>query len=215
MLATLGGFPSEEPTAYTLIEKYTASGTFTAPESGYFQVELFGASGTGGKAYAVSSRKLYGGGGAGGGGYACSRIKLKKGDIVKYTLGTAGNTSSVIFSSSLETYANIQITSGTNGGAATSSAVGAGGAGGNATGGNFSNVNGGKGDNGSSNVITNPYINAKQALGGDGGGSGNTAGNAGGRGGSAFYWPDDNTMKGENGNPGKKAFIKIYRGNTN
>lgn len=193
MLATMGGFPSEEPTAYTLIKKYTASGTFTAPESGYFQIEVFGASGSGGAVY--RGKYYIPGGGGGGGGYACSRIKLKKGDKVIYTIGRVGATSSANIGSSVEAYNNLQVTSGNNGGNGSESQGGYGRSGGYASGGNYANLHGGSGSNAGKN--TSQY--------GKGGSPGYSGGNYGGDGYNGVG----------SGGAGKAGFIKIYRGNTN
>ena len=212
LLATLGGFPSQEPTAYELIGTYTTSQTWMAPESGYFQIEVFGASGNGGAAIIYNSMP-YGGGGGGGGGYACSRVKLRKGDILVFSPATVGATSSVTFNSSIETYDDLQVTSGANGKNATGSATIYGGAGGVANGGNYANNNGGAGANGRSyKKVTDGWT----GYGGTGGTSGYTGGNDGGKGANGYrdYSEYDHSWVGSPGY-GKAGFIKIYRGNTN
>ena len=50
-------FPAE-PSSYALIGTYSSSQTFTAPEDGWYQVELFGRSGAGGAGAAGGNRQL-------------------------------------------------------------------------------------------------------------------------------------------------------------
>ena len=193
LLATLGGFPSQEPTAYERIGTYTTSQTWTAPESGYFQIEVFGASGSGGQYYS-STNMMWCGGGGGGGGYACSRIKLKKGDKIILSPGSVGATSYAEIDSSMETYLKMSVTSGATGGNGSFGTGGAGGAGGIASGGNYINANGGTGGAGANGGANR----------GTGGTAGYSGGNAGGKGAGALA-----------NEAGKAGFIKIYRGNTN
>lgn len=71
MLISGGGFPAE-PSAYELIGTYTSSGSFIATENGWFQVEVFGASGNGGssayKTAAMNTIRFFAGGRVGGKG---------------------------------------------------------------------------------------------------------------------------------------------------
>lgn len=191
-------FP-EEPSSYNQLALITSSQTWTAPENGYFQIEVFGASGNGGNGkygpYYCS------GGGGGGGGYACSRIKMTKGDSIALIVGAVGAVSSASINSSLETYSVMSVTSGTNGGNAGGSSGGTGGAGGSATGGNYANNNGGTGGNGSVS------IGSPISVGGAGGAAGYTGGNVGGQGAAGKVDAQ--------GSPGSAGFVKIYRGNTN
>ena len=191
-------FP-EEPSSYEQLALITSSQTWTAPENGYFQIEVFGASGNGGNGkygpYYCS------GGGGGGGGYACSRIKMTKGDSIALIVGAVGAVSSASINSSLETYSVMSVTSGTNGGNAGGSSGGTGGAGGSATGGNYANNNGGTGGNGSVSIYS-PI-----SVGGAGGAAGYTGGNVGGQGAAGNVDAQ--------GSPGSAGFVKIYRGNTN
>lgn len=220
MLMSGGGFPAE-PSAYELIGTYTSSGSFIAPEDGWFQVEVFGASGNGGssarKTAGPSSGRwtvMAGGGGGGGGGYACSRVKMNKGDTINLTPGAIGAVSSAIINSSKETYTMLQVTSGANGGAGTvtssSGTGGAGGAGGVATGGNYANYNGGSGRLGNNGIAyaTMPEENVGDGKGGAGGTAGYTGGRTGGKG-------ADSTAGVPSPGSGYAGFIKIYRGNTN
>lgn len=183
-------FP-EEPSSYEQLALITSSQTWTAPENGWFQIEVFGASGNGGAGQS-SSYAHYGGGGGGGGGYACSRIKMNKGDTIALTVGAVGETSSATIESSLESYSELSVTRGANGTDGRTGTFGTGGAGGKARGGNYANENGGKGGAGTT------------AGGGAGGTAGYTGGNKGGAGGY--------TGTGASGSAG---FVKIYRGNTN
>ena len=180
-------FPNE-PSAYNQLALITASQTWTASENGWFQVEVFGASGNGGTGtgYANSGK----GGGGGGGGYSASRMPLNKGDTIVLTIGVVGSTTKAVINSSHDdTYDHtIQVTSGTNGKDGSSlSGNGTGGTGGTASGGNYANANGGNG-----------------VTGGAGGEAGHTGGNVGGDG-----------VKSKTANPGSAGFVKIYRGNTN
>jgi hypothetical protein len=224
-------FPSE-PSAYNLIGTYTSSQTWTAPESGYFQIEVFGASGKGGAAdFNAASMGATGasGGGGGGGGYACSRVKLKKGDTVVIVRGAVGATSSATINSTLESYSTVSVTSGENGGDADCSRsntnasnvdAGTGGAGGTAYGGNYSNKNGNDGSAGGKNYVRKNE-GPTTINGGAGGSSGYTGGNAGGAGGKVriIGWEKAESQEIDNmiysASSGKAGFIKIYRGNTN
>lgn len=231
MLATLGGFPSQEPTAYSLIGTYTSSGEFIAPESGYFQIELFGASGAGGNNYkgsntaSVSNFKYNTpGGGGGGGGYARSRIKLKKGDLVNIADLAVGKTAKVTIYSSIETYSAMKVISGSTGGNASSNYAGTGGAGGVASGGNHYNANGiagGNGDKTAKLVTTEGGYNYYDNTPGAGGAAGYEGGNTGGRGGYFRLLIANTSSNSREGwynraaEAGKAGFVKIYRGNTN
>ena len=194
-------FP-EEPSSYNQLALITSSQTWTAPENGYFQIEVFGASGAGGKGEA-KGRYSYGAGGGGGGGYACSRIKMNAGDTIALTVGAVGATSSATIQSSLETYSSMSVTSGQNGNNPNGN-PGTGGAGGVASGGNYANANGGAGSKGTSKY-------SAIATGGAGGAAGYTGGNVGGAGGNGAGPYADETQ----GRAGSTGFIKIYRGNTN
>ncbi|MBO5715095.1 MAG: hypothetical protein J6S23_01725 [Clostridia bacterium] len=189
---TLSFFP-QEPSGYEELAIITASQTWTAPENGYFQIEVFGASGNGANGHSV----YVAGGGGGGGGYSCSRIKMNKDDTIVLTVGGVGAVSSASINSSLETYDTLSVTSGANGSQGPLNSGGAGGAGGVASGGNYANLNGGKGGTGS-------Y--AQAGAGGYGGAAGYTGGNVGGAGGNGNSGV---------GGAGKAGFFKIYRGNTN
>lgn len=195
-------FPAE-PSSYNLIGTYSSSQTFTAPNDGWYQIELQGPSGNGGAAN-KDAFSCYTGGGGGGGGCTISRVKLNKGDTIVYTHAAVGGTCKVVINSSIETYGAMQVTSGTNGGDgdATSYSAGTGGAGGTATGGqeNHNGINGSAGSDGS---IGSSY------SGGAGGAAGYTGGNVGGNGGG---W---NSGKVIAATAGKAAFVKIYRGDTN
>ena len=183
-------FP-EEPSAYNQLALITSSQTWTAPENGWFQIEVFGASGNGGVGTGYSNSPR--GGGGGGGGYSASRISLNKGDTIVLTVGAVGSTTKAIIDSSHNNSYDhtLQVTSGANGTSGSSlTGAGPGGAGGTASGGNYTNKNGGNGADG--------------GTGGAGGTAGYTGGNVGGAG------TTSKTV-----NAGAKGFIKIYRGNTN
>lgn len=212
-----GGFP-KKPTDYEIINTYTSSATFTAPENGYFQIEVFGASGKGGKNYDDNMPGIdyeiyfHSGGGGGGGGYAASRIKLKKGDTVVLSPGGVGVASYARISSSIEEYSPLNVTSGANGGDAQlrgrdEPSYGYGGAGGVASGGNYLNKNGGNGGNGNTFLagdFGDGYEVSGSRAGGVGGAPGHVDGNAGGKGQDG----DNNTAIGY----GKAGFIKVWMG---
>lgn len=213
----LSFFPAE-PSSYEYMALITSSQTWTAPEDGYFQIEVFGASGSGGSTegrkntYGGTVYYGAGGGGGGGGGYSCSRVKMNKGDTIALAVGSVGANTSVQINSSLETYFSIQITSGKNG---TNGEMdswdeigGAGGAGGVASGGNVANNNGAYGGSGSGYQGTD-----KPSVHGSGGAPGYTEGNTGGAGGVADY--SSTSRRTTSGSSGSAGFIKIYRGNTN
>lgn len=211
------------PALYSeLIGTYTASQTWTAPEDGWFQIDVFGASGAGGTGaqYRVSAANYNFGtaGSGGGGGYSCSRVKLKAGDTVELVVGQRAGTdsignwtyatdSSVVINSTVEDYESMSVTAGGRGGngtATSSSAIGgSAGTGGVASGGNVSNINGSAGNKGvtikraSENSASNDIVVA--------GGAGANGAPAGGKGG----------VSNNRGGSGSAGFIKIYRGDTN
>jgi hypothetical protein len=198
-------FPSTAPSAYNLIGTYTSNQTWTAPESGYFQIEVFGASGSGGTG-TVGLVNASGGGGGGGGYSRSSGVTLNKGDTIVLTIGGVGaTTSAVVNSSHNNSYDHtLQVTSGANGGdSITYTTPGSGGAGGVASGGKTVNTNGNAGSKGQQSFASN-------ASPGAGGTAAYTGGNAGGAGGTGLT-SGSNTP----GASGKAGFIKIYRGNTN
>lgn len=196
-------FPSA-PSSYSNIANYVEGGVFTwtAPSTGYFQIEVQGASGSGGNA---SDKNYTGGGGGGGGGCAISRVKLNKGNTITLYVSYTGYTNYAVINSSVESYANPTVTSGSVGGDAGSS-PGEGGAGGVASGGNYANYNGGAGGKGgTSNFLTG-------GVGGNGGSPGYTGGRYGGAGGKS---KGQATGAGLSPTTGSTGFIKIYAGNTN
>lgn len=230
-------FPAE-PTEYTLVNTYSSSTTYTATEDGYYKIILQGPSGNGGKAawYGFDSTDGYyyqclgSGGGGGGAGCAISIVKMNKGDSVIYNHANVGNQASVYINSSIETYSNMLVSSGSNGGDGyttrsditlgtgnTSGGAmyirgGAGGAGGIANGGQ-ENYNGGVGSYGEYD-----YENYKTTFtmsGGAGGAAGYSGGRSGGTGGSATHTANKQNSTAYSGASGSASFMQIYRGNTN
>lgn len=206
-----------EPSAYELIDTYTNATTFVAPEDGYYQIEVHGASGAGGPngKRGVSGDYIFGAGagGGGGGGYARSIVKLNKGDTVTITALAVGSTATVYINSSIDIYPNILVSSGSTGKVPDAyTSGGTGGAGGVASGGTEENINGSKGSTGSNKKVTT-YSQSK-ATGGAGGAPGHTDGNKGGTGSQGGYNGSANVLSNNPGS-GKAAFVKIYRGNTN
>lgn len=204
LIAVASLFPSA-PSAYNLIGSYTASQTWTAPESGYFQIEVFGASGNGGAKYSASDGGMRGGGGGGGGGYSASRVKMNKGDTIVLTVGAFGTVTIAKINSGVESYTSPQVTSAADGSKGTDSGGGKGGAGGVGSNGNYSNQTGGTGTNGENGSLM------AGAAGGTGGAGANGAPNGG----------NGASMKGILGGSsidpgsGSSGFFRIYRGNTN
>ena len=207
-------FPTE-PTGYDLIGTYTTSRTWTAPEDGWFKIEVFGASGRGSSAYITeydyggTPMWLYASGsGGGGGGYSCSVVQLKEGDSIDLSCGAVGKNTTATVNSSIEVYEVLKVTSG---GTDTNPKYGdycrTGGTGGVGTGGNVENGNGSTGSANKSDDAD--YDDTVNCAGGKGGNAYHPDGNKGGDGGSIVntgisFWGD-----------GKAGFIKISRGNTN
>jgi len=181
-------FP-EEPSGYELIETVTTSQEWVAPENGWYQVEVFGASGYGGNgSYSTwndeegwECNAVRGGSGGGGGAYAKSNlIKLNAGDTIMLTIGQSGETTTVVINSSTgETYNTISCTSGAN-----YPAVNTIGTGGIATGGNVENTNGGNGAIGEYGYKQGGTVGGSR-YGGAGGLAAHALGNAGGKGAAA------------------------------
>lgn len=198
-------FPAE-PSAYELINTYTSATTFTAPEEGYYQIVLQGASGNGGAAYQGPAISHGSGAGGGGGGCAISRVKLNKGDTIIFTSIAVGSTATVYINSSIEIYPNMLVSSGSNGGncGSSPSVNASAGNGGSASGGNYANYAGNKGSNGKWSTLGNII------SGGSGGDPGYSDGNVGGNGAGL-----DQSLNGIAAGSGKTAFMQVYRGNTN
>lgn len=226
-------FPSE-PSEYILIGTYTDGQTWTAPEDGYYEIELQGASGSGGKGATNQDRDTANdivtfyansGGSGGGGGCAISRVKMNKGDTIVLAPGAVGSTSSATINSSVETYGTMQVTSATNGGNATTSSAGSAGSGGTASGGNHANYAGGAGKKGSAkedsryiSVLQNNMMSLTVSASSPAGGTaGYGSGNVGGKGASAKVASTSASYSPTLGTPGagSAGFVKIYRGNTN
>lgn len=214
--AETSSFPSE-PTEYILTDTITASQTWTVPADGYYQVEVFGASGNGGVGDSESASTDDGwsalaiapGGGGGSGGYSQSIFKLKAGDTLIITIGAVGATTSVEPNNTTnEDYDTITITSGANGGNGNAvfstgkSEGGSGGTGGTASGGNMTNTNGNAGTAGTGDYDTDS--NGDTSLNfraGTGGAAVVDSANAGGNGGAPG-----------SGKVGKAGYIKILTG---
>ena len=188
-------FP-DPPTSYLMIEDKSVSGTFIAPEDGWYQLDAVSASGNGSMAI-VSGDSVQTGSSGGSGAIARkSGILLSKNDTITYTI--AGN----VTINEPKLNINISVTAGTN-----SSSVYYPGTGGVATGGdiNINGVNGERGhsDSGPSRGPDGPVTPNDFGLtvkGGDGGGT---------------YGFEGNTYPTASGIYGTGAFIRFYRGNTN
>lgn len=220
-------FP-DEPIEYFLINTYIEDTTFTAPENGYFKIEVFGASGKGGNASTGQAYQWFdengihygiaGGASGGNGGYSCSVIKLSEGNTINLIIGASGSDTSATINSSLGSYTDITVTSGGNGGNASVSdpdnnsntapvaSGGTGGTGGVAIGGNLENIDGSDGVSGNINLYAK--WNNQTVKGGES----NTTiegGTVGGNGAGIDY--DTKYSAGS----GQSGYIKIYRGHTN
>lgn len=208
---TPSAFPAQ-PSSYSLINTYTSSKAFTAPEDGWYQVELFGRSGEGGWSYincgdGEGNWKITGytalsdwitgavaGGGAGGGGaYCCSTdIKLNKGDKIAVTLSNLSGTDKKsyvkITSSAGKTYSDMVCMSGGDGGdgyAPNNSAVGlTGGSGGAGGVASGGNYMNKNGGAGATGAIDSAFRLDKEDIlaPANGGVAGYTGGNVGGQG---------------------------------
>ena len=221
-LTAPSGFP-EQPINYELLEIITESKTYIVPETGYYMIEDFGASGSGGSS-AINASRIYvhSGGGGGSGGYAKSIVKLNKGDLVFVVIGAVGSDTTVTINSTTdELYDVMVVTSGANGGNANSSSYGVGGIGGEASGGNTENLDGSSGGNGE-NVYGHTTPAQYTATGGLGGSAikgGNAGGNGAGRKMYVRYFSDDNRYVVDDygviaAGSGLAGFCKIYGGNT-
>lgn len=223
-----------EPSSYALIDTYTSAQTWTAPEDGYYEIELQGASGNGGKGATNQNRDeandmvtfyAYSGGSGGGGGCAISRVKMNKGDTIVLAPGAVGSASSATINSSVETYAAMSVTSATNGGNASTSSAGSAGSGGTASGGNHANYAGGAGKKGNSKtderilsvLEDNLMAITVTASSPAGGTAGYGDGNVGGKGASAKVGSTAGSYSPSLGSAGagSAGFVKIYRGDTN
>lgn len=125
-----GSISAEQPAedAFTAYGTYTsANSPWTAPYDGWFKIEVYGASGAGGRPSLPmqwyengEGKPLYGissGGSGGNGGYSCSIVQMKKGDSITITGGKSGEKISVEINSSISNYSGIiGIESGSNGG---------------------------------------------------------------------------------------------------
>ena len=197
----------EQPTGWSQINQYTSSGTFTAPETGYFKFAAYAASGSGGSGTKFRYKqpgpdgqydgydKAYGGGSGGCGGYAESKFFLNKGDTINFT-----------FSSGNINCNGINVTAGTNGGSPSTSSSGSAGRAGSASGGNMLNVQGKAGASGGRwSGTNNAYCKFNAAKGGNNGYC------YGGDGPSCDGWEST----GSYATSGNGAKLIVYRGNTN
>lgn len=205
--ALTNAFPAE-PSSYNLIGTYSSSQTFTAPEDGWYQIEVFGASGKGAAhAYKTglyrlgTSSTIYyfwyvGGAGGGSGAYAKSTIKLKAGDTIVLTRGAVGSVTTAVVTSSVDELYSHTITCNAAGNGSTKLTTSSttitctttAGSAGTASGGLDSNVNGNKGTTVS--VKYKPSTNGSgwspntsYSSGTGSGGAAVNGGNAGGKGG--------------------------------
>ena len=220
--------------AYTLksvLQTFTANGTFTIPDVGQFDLYLTAAGGGGGGSGGHTSN---GSGGAGGGGGACiymQRVLKTVGDAISITLGAAGSGGARFAAGTaggstvvgdIITLAGGQggaVASGGTSGAAGGAAGSGGGKGGNGANGSSimgqagddSIIPGGSGGAGGSSSASQPYWTGGGGGGGYGpGGKGGvdstaaTAGGYGAGGGGASY----GSQTGKDGGKGIAEFLK-------
>lgn len=129
------------PAKFAYWTAFLANGEFVVPQTGWYRILAWGASGSGGEGGprgTTTTTSSSGGSGGGSGGLAVSVVRLEAGARYPVTVGSAktafGSTGGEIF---LEAFP------GGNGGTpATYDAVVSGGAGGSARGGNLANLNG-------------------------------------------------------------------------
>lgn len=219
--AIASAFPSE-PDSYELIDTYTSAQTWAAPEDGWFKIELFGASGSGGNGvyssyedsdgyYFTEATSGYSGA---GGGYSLSEgVKMNKGDIIQCEINSAG-TMTLNVRSSVDGVEIITMIC-TKGGDGQTAYVNDTGyhydsydvaVGGSASGGKTLNE---PGKNGARAESTGERTKTVGPV--AGGAAGHPDGNAGGASGTANYSSSRKT----NGEARKPAFFRISRGNTN
>ena len=211
----------EKESDYTLISDFTSTQTFTAPEDGWFLIEVHGASGNGG-GLGISSvswyiteddegERMYGhktGGSGAGGGYGASIVKLKKGDAVQMVIGRVGEaTSAAISSTAGESYAQIVVEPGGSGANASNSSVGSAGLAGAVSGGNLYNLPGSNGKSGGSNwAYSRDDVTVAARAGG-------LPGHADGNQGGASSGCTNGTRYAAGS--GRAGFVRVSRGRTN
>lgn len=181
------------PTSYTMIEDRTVSGTFIAPEDGWYQLDAVSKSGNGGQAM-VSAGVSYSGGSGGSGAIARKTgIALYKGETITYTI--SGN----VNISEPELGIDISVTAGADNG----------GGGGIASGGD-TNINGLAGQRGT-------YANGRPIAGPNGPSTPNSFGLTvkGGTGGGTYGFEGNLYPTYPAECYGTAAFIRFYRGDTN
>ena len=212
--------PADEK-GYRLISDYTVTQEFTAPEDGWFLIEVHGASGSGGNSGLSSvswytttddeGERMYGfktGGSGAGGSYGASIVKLRRGDLIRLTIGSVGETTlAEIHSSAGISYETITVEAGGSGRNASTSAVGSAGLSGEVSGGNLYNLTGSNGRFGNSawNYERDEITVAPRT----GGEPGHPDGNHGGA--SAYCTSGTHYPA----SPGKPGFVRISRGETN
>lgn len=181
------------PTSYTMIEDRTVSGTFIAPEDGWYQLDAVSKSGNGGQAM-VSAGVSYSGSSGGSGAIARKTgIALYKGETITYTI--SGN----VNISEPELGIDISVTAGADNG----------GGGGIASGGD-TNINGLAGQRGT-------YANGRPIAGPNGPSTPNSFGLTvkGGTGGGTYGFEGNLYPTYPAECYGTAAFIRFYRGDTN
>ena len=205
LTAGRGGWnhPEEYETVRVL---YTSGGYYTVPADDWYQMEAFGASGSGGRGISTQEAPFYraGGGGGGGGGYACSRLWLRAGDVIRVQVTEQAGTVEISTTTG-NSYTDLVVTAGEAGGDAAIYDYGqglphvdpgSGGNGGKASGGSYVNADGEDGQAGEADMFDTGY--APGGAGGIYGGlSYGAGGNTGGAGGSGTL--DEDGAQGEEG----------------
>jgi len=212
--------PADED-AYTLITEITSTQTYTAPEDGWFLIEVHGASGNGGNSGLSSAswyvredeagQTMYGyktGGSGAGGSCSASIVKLRSGDPIVITIGNVGEvTSAAITSTAGESYELMRVNPSGSGTDASVTANGSAGVAGTAYGGNLYKTTGSNGRFG-----TSGYAYSRDELTvplRTGGAAATPNGNPGG---SSSYILNGVRTPGEPGRPGK---VRVLRGEGN
>ena len=194
-------FP-DEPTSYSEIEKLYDTEQWAAPEDGYFEFIGLAASGRGGNGDHWSGGVIVGGGSGGSGGITVSVFPLNKGDTVSLTIG--GNVS---ISYGEETANAYQGGAGSTGRAEGKydANPGNGGTAGSAAGGNITNVQGNRGNDGTYRYSSNdsPAMVGGYSVSTSYSGYSTSSG--------AGAWNTGNSS----GGTGTAAYVVVLRGNTN
>lgn len=230
-----GSISAEQPAedAFSIYGTYNENIDWKAPYDGWFKIEVYGASGSGGTSdYPIqwtdpgedydddgepdetgtTYYSVAGGGSGGNGGYSCSIVKLKKDNIVNIIIGNTGAQTIVKINSDLDEYNVIIINSGGDGGHSVDPRngtinwiIGAGGVGGTVESqGNIRSINGTNGSKGNVNDYSSYKYTVPPAI-------SSTTIEKGKVGGSGSGWSNWNGIR---PNSGESGSVRISVANT-